>query len=187
MLSHFICVWLFCDSTDCSPSGSSVHGIIQARILEWVAISFSGVFPTQGSNPCLLHCRQILYPLNHLGSHNSAYMCALSCFSHFRGLCDPMDYSLPGPSFQGIIQARIPEWTAISFSRGYSILKTHEVIPDNFQTLNLTTIVLIKREKTGKKSQKAMWSQRQKLESSCYEWTNIGGTRTWKRLEKILP
>ena len=31
----------FCDPTDCSPPGSSVHGILQARILEWVAISFS--------------------------------------------------------------------------------------------------------------------------------------------------
>ena len=30
-----------CDPMDCSPSGSSVHGIFQARILEWVAISFS--------------------------------------------------------------------------------------------------------------------------------------------------
>ena len=30
-----------CNSTDCSPPGSSVHGILQARILEWIAISFS--------------------------------------------------------------------------------------------------------------------------------------------------
>ena len=30
-----------CDPMDCSPPGSSVHGIFQARILEWVAISFS--------------------------------------------------------------------------------------------------------------------------------------------------
>ena len=30
-----------CDPTDCSPPGSSVHGISQVRILEWVAISFS--------------------------------------------------------------------------------------------------------------------------------------------------
>ena len=30
-----------CDSMDCSPPGSSVHGILQARILEWVAIPFS--------------------------------------------------------------------------------------------------------------------------------------------------
>ena len=50
-----------CDPMDCSPSGSSVHGILQARILEWVAISSSrGMFPTQGSNQHLLHCRQIL-------------------------------------------------------------------------------------------------------------------------------
>ena len=32
-------VWLFCDPMDCSPPGSSVRGISQARILEWVAIS----------------------------------------------------------------------------------------------------------------------------------------------------
>ena len=31
----------FCDPMDCSPPGLSVHGIPQARILEWVAISFS--------------------------------------------------------------------------------------------------------------------------------------------------
>ena len=57
---------------DCSPPGSSVHGIFQARILKWVAIfSSRGIFPTQGLNPhllCLLLCRQILYPLNHRGS-----------------------------------------------------------------------------------------------------------------------
>ena len=41
-----VAVWLLrhvciCDPTDCSPPGSSVHGILQARILEWVAISSS--------------------------------------------------------------------------------------------------------------------------------------------------
>ena len=30
-----------CDPMDCSPPGSSVHGILQARVLEWVVISFS--------------------------------------------------------------------------------------------------------------------------------------------------
>ena len=55
-------------SMDCNPPGSSVHGISQARILEWVAFSFSkGIFLTQGSNPGLLHCRQILYHLSHQG------------------------------------------------------------------------------------------------------------------------
>ena len=33
-----------CDFMDCKPPGSSVHGILQARILEWVAIPFSGGF-----------------------------------------------------------------------------------------------------------------------------------------------
>jgi len=36
---------------DCSPPGSSVHGILQARILEWVAISFSRDLPYQGIKP----------------------------------------------------------------------------------------------------------------------------------------
>ena len=47
----------------------TVHGILQARTLEWVCLSLlQGVFPTQGSNPGLLHCRQILYQLSHKGS-----------------------------------------------------------------------------------------------------------------------
>ena len=43
-----------CDPMDCSPPGSSAHGILQARILDWVADRLQGIFPTQGSNPCLL-------------------------------------------------------------------------------------------------------------------------------------
>ena len=52
-----------CESMGCSPPGSSVHGIIPARTLEWVAM-FQGIFPPQGSNPyLLLSCigRWILY------------------------------------------------------------------------------------------------------------------------------
>ena len=49
------------DPVDCSPPGSSIHGILQARILGWVPVSFSrGIFLTQGSNPGLPHCRQTL-------------------------------------------------------------------------------------------------------------------------------
>ena len=45
-----------------SQPGSSAHGIFQASILEWVAISFSKrIFLTQELNLGLLHCRQILY------------------------------------------------------------------------------------------------------------------------------
>ena len=61
-----------CDPTDCSPPGSSAHRILQAQIMKWVAMASStGIFLSQGSNPSLLHllhCRQILYPLGHLGS-----------------------------------------------------------------------------------------------------------------------
>jgi len=32
----------FCDAVDCSLPGSSIHGIFQARVLEWGAIAFSG-------------------------------------------------------------------------------------------------------------------------------------------------
>ena len=50
---------------DYSLPGSSVHGILQLRMLERVAIHFSrGIFLTQGSNLGLLHCRQILYHLS---------------------------------------------------------------------------------------------------------------------------
>ena len=62
-----------CDRMDCSPPGSSVCGILQARIVEWVAIPFSrrspqSIFPIQGKNLGLLHCRQILYRLSPQGS-----------------------------------------------------------------------------------------------------------------------
>ena len=58
-----------CDPMDCSPPGSSVHGISQARVLEWVAISFSrGIFLTQESNPRLPHCEQTLCRLSPQGS-----------------------------------------------------------------------------------------------------------------------
>ena len=44
-----------CDPMDCSLPGSSVHGISQARILEWVCHFFlHRMFQTQGSNPRLL-------------------------------------------------------------------------------------------------------------------------------------
>ena len=74
-----------CDPTDGSPPGSSVPGTLQARILEWVAISFS--------NACM-HAK----PLQ-------------SCPT----LCHPMDSSPPGSSVHGILQARILEWVAMSF------------------------------------------------------------------------
>ena len=76
-----------CDPIDGSPPGSSVPGILQARTLEWVAISFSNA---------RMHAKSLQsYPT----------------------LCDPMDSSPPGSSVHRILQARILEWVAISFSK----------------------------------------------------------------------
>ena len=42
---------ILCDPMDCSPPGSSVHGVLQARILVWVAIPFSRGLPAPGIEP----------------------------------------------------------------------------------------------------------------------------------------
>ena len=67
---------------DCSLPGSSVHGILQARILEWVACHslLQGIFLTQGLNLGLLHCKQILYHLSH---QRSPYI--LPVYRKYRG------------------------------------------------------------------------------------------------------
>ena len=75
-----------CDPIDGSPPDSSIPGILQARTLEWVAISFSNEWKGKVKV-------KSLSPLH-----------------------DPMDYSLPGSSVYGIFQARVLEWVAIAFS-----------------------------------------------------------------------
>ena len=57
-----------CDPMDCSLPGSSIHGIFPAKTTG-VGCHFllQGIFPTQGSNLGLPHCRQMLYRLNHQG------------------------------------------------------------------------------------------------------------------------
>ena len=76
-----------CDPIDGSPPGSPVPGSLQARTLEWVAISFS-------------QCMKV----------KSESEVAQSCLT----LKDPMDCSLSGSSVHGIFQARVLEWGAIS-------------------------------------------------------------------------
>ena len=50
----------------CNPRACTVHRILQARVLEWVAIPFSrGSSQPRDFNPGLSHCRQILYQLSH--------------------------------------------------------------------------------------------------------------------------
>ena len=56
-------------STLYEPMDYTVHGILQARILEWVAFPFSrGSSQSRGSDPGLPHCGQILYQVSHKGS-----------------------------------------------------------------------------------------------------------------------
>ena len=73
-ITHLSCVCehiqscpALCNPMDCSPPGSSVHGILQVGILEWIAIPFSRG-SSLGLNQGLLHCRQVLYYLSHQGS-----------------------------------------------------------------------------------------------------------------------
>ena len=79
-LSHCLCeIHLCCESevkvkvaqlclTFYDPIDYTVHGILQARIPEWVAFLFSSRSSQQGLNPGLPHCRRILYQLSHKGN-----------------------------------------------------------------------------------------------------------------------
>ena len=96
------------DAMDCSPPGSSVHGILQARILEWVAmLSSRGSF--QHRDWTLVFC------VSCIAAAAAAANSLQSCLT----LWDPMDCSLPGFSIHGILQARTLEWVAISFSNAW--------------------------------------------------------------------
>ena len=80
------------DPMDCSLPGSSIHGICQARVLEWVAIAFSECYSA------------------------TAAAAAAKSLQSCPTLCDPTDGSPPGYPVPGILQARTLEWVAISFS-----------------------------------------------------------------------
>ena len=84
------------DPMDCSLPGSSVHGIFQARVLEWVSLASC---PKKFNFACVYF------------SFSSAAAAAKSLQS-----CDPIDSSPLGSSVPGILQARTLEWVAISFS-----------------------------------------------------------------------
>ena len=63
------------DPMDCSPPHSSVRGTLPGRNTRVGSHSLlQGIFPTQGSNPGLLHCRQILYCLSHQGNQSTYHL-----------------------------------------------------------------------------------------------------------------
>ena len=128
---------ILCDPMDCRLPGFSVHGIFQARVLEWVAISFSrgSSQPRDQTSISCIFCigRQILFPLCHLVIYACIYftICiyikSLSSLKQTRmcvliaqwclTVCNAIDCSPPGFYIRGIFQARILEGAAISSSR----------------------------------------------------------------------
>ena len=94
------------DPMGCSLPGSSVHGIFQARVLEWVGIAFS--------NPRNYSLRNIKVNLKH--ESIVAQVVYLKVAQSCPTPSDPMDCSLPGSSVHGIFQTRVLEWGAIAVS-----------------------------------------------------------------------
>ena len=109
------------DPMNCIPPGSSVHGTLQARVLEWgatalsetqiyltpKAIYFSMTLGFFGHKLCCnAFPRKPLWTLywgpHTLGSHQVDCVCACSVVQSCPALCDPMDCSPPGPSGRGI-------------------------------------------------------------------------------------
>ena len=120
-----------CDPMDCSLPRFSVHGIFPGKNTG-VGCHFllQRIFPTQRSNPGLLHYRQMLYCLSYQGSPTQLYAAAAAkSLQSCPTLCNPMDCSLPGYSFHGIFQAIVLEWVAISFSRGSSRPRDQTQVP----------------------------------------------------------
>ena len=111
-----------CNSMDCSPPVSFVQGVLQVRILEWVVSPFS-----RGSSQPRNRTGVSCIPSGFLTSWATReaqltfmkkvkMLVAQSCLT----LRNPMDYTPLGFSVPRILQARILEWVAISFSRGSS-------------------------------------------------------------------
>ena len=117
-----------CNPRDCSPPGSSVHGILQAGIPEWVAMhSFEGPAPPRDQTrvSCITggfftgwatgEAQCVLQFIFILASATTAAKSLQSCPT----LCNPIDGSPTGSPIPGILRARILEWVAISFSNAW--------------------------------------------------------------------
>ena len=106
---------------DCRSLDFSVHGILQARILECVARpSSAGSF--QPRNWTHISCiAGRFFTTEPMGKLHAAVAAAAKSLQSCPTLCDPIDGSPLGSSVPGILQARILEWVAISSFRGSSI------------------------------------------------------------------
>ena len=105
-----------CNPMDCSPPGFSVHGIFQARILKWVAISSfkgssnPGIEPASLATPALAG---VLFTTAPPGK--PVVQVKVTVTPSCPTLCDPVDCTV-----HRILQATILEWVAVPFSRGSS-------------------------------------------------------------------
>ena len=118
-----------CDPMDCSPQGSSVHGDSPGKNTGVGCHALlQRIFPTQGSNPGLLHCRRILYHLSHQGSPRILEWVA---YPFFRGSSQPRDWtrvsSIAGGFFTSWATREAPKTEYILSIMNYSELKKHLV------------------------------------------------------------
>ena len=113
------------DPMDCSPPGFSVHGTSQARILEWVAISFS----RRSSWPrdlCLQHWQVNSFPLSHQGTpFISMCVCVLSHFSHVWLFATIWTEFCQAPLSMGF--SRKEEWSGLPYPPPDGIFLTQEL------------------------------------------------------------
>jgi len=114
-----------CDSMDCVQSGSYIHGIFQARILEYVAISFSRgpSRPRDWTQVSTLQADSLQSePPENPTTTTTTTTTATTTTKSLQlclTLCDPTDSSPSGSTIPGILQARTLEWVAISSSNAW--------------------------------------------------------------------
>ena len=109
------------DPVNCSLPDSSVLVILQARILEWVAMPFSrgSTWPRDQTSISCGSCTAGRFFITETqGKQNYILLLLLSHFSHVN-LCNPVDGSPPGFPVPGILQARTLEWVSISLSSAW--------------------------------------------------------------------
>jgi len=181
-----LCLTL-CDPMDCSPPGSSVHedspgkntGVGCHALLQ-------GIFSTQGANPSLPHCRQILY-----------HLLLLLLLSHFsRG--SPPDGSPPGSAVPGILQAsyqQSPVLFQILSHRGYYKVSNRvscaiqKVILEKARATHSSTLAwkIPWTEEPGRPQSMGLLGVGHDRESSLSLFTFMHWRRKWQPTPVFLP